>query len=367
MVDGFSTALAPVIPLLMKEFGLSYTGGGALISLFWLTGALLQAPMGFAGRKVSSRTLIGIGLLWTSVFIILTGFASHYDQILVLLVLAGIGQSTFHPYSSALISRIFDIRRRGRALSVNLFGGKAGMFVSTGLVSILIATVNWRMALQVWAFLGIAVATSFLLILRNDRVSGTISKTVHRAPVLTWRIVALTTAYIVYNMNHRGLTAFVPILLVSTGSVSVPEAGALVSLLLLGGAFGELSGGFLADRFGRRMAIAGPMMASALLIHLLVSNGRIGPLGVILALTGLLTFMTAPAIQAHVADLTSAEQRSSIFGLLFTLGIGVGSLSPAIMGIIGDRAGLSAAFYFLVLTNLVGVASAMLLRRTPAI
>ena len=48
---------------LVDELGLNYTEIGSLIGLFMVPGMILALPAGFAGRFMSDRFIVGLGLL----------------------------------------------------------------------------------------------------------------------------------------------------------------------------------------------------------------------------------------------------------------------------------------------------------------
>jgi MFS family permease len=115
---------------------------------------------------------------------------------------------------------------------------------------------------------------------------------------------------------------------------STAAAGTAASAYGLGSIASSLAGGWLADRLGRRSAIALSMFSSA---AAMLALSQVRPLAAILALTvlvGLTTELYRPAAAALMADLVPPEQRVAAFGLwrfAINLGFAVGPLAAGLL------------------------------------
>ena len=87
-------------------------------------------------------------------------------MLLALMVLAGLGNSVFHPADYAILSSAVDQRRMGRAFSIHTFGGHAGFALAPPMIVFLTAAFDWRIALALAAAPGLVV--SLLLALSGD-------------------------------------------------------------------------------------------------------------------------------------------------------------------------------------------------------
>ncbi len=118
---------------------------------------------------------------------------------------------------------------------------------------------------------------------------------------------------------------------------SIAEAGFVVSLYGAGNVMAAAVGGLVADRFGRRNAIAISMFSSAATLLALSQADEIVPIGVLTVLAGLTGEMYRPASSALLADLVPAGQRLPAFALnrlAINLGFAAG---PAFAGLLADR------------------------------
>jgi MFS family permease len=142
---------------------------------------------------------------------------------------------------------------------------------------------------------------------------------------------------------------------------SIAEAGLVVSFYGVGNVIAAGVGGWTADRFGRRNALALSMFSSAATL-LLLSQATPLPLIIVLTtLAGLTGEMYRPAAAALLTDLTPAGERIPAFALnrlAINLGFAAG---PAVAGLLAERsffllflgdALTSAAFGVIALTTL---------------
>jgi MFS family permease len=118
---------------------------------------------------------------------------------------------------------------------------------------------------------------------------------------------------------------------------SIAEAGFVVSLYGAGNVMAAAVGGLVADRLGRRNAIAISMFSSAATLLALSQADEIALIGALTVLAGLTGEMYRPASAALLADLVPAGQRLPAFALnrlAINLGFAAG---PAIAGLLADR------------------------------
>jgi MFS family permease len=151
------------------------------------------------------------------------------------------------------------------------------------------------------------------------------------------------------------------ILYLRSRGYSIAEAGLVVSFYGIGNVVAAGVGGWVADRFGRRNALALSMFSSAVTL-LLLSQAQSLPLIIVLTtLAGMTGEMYRPAAAALLTDLTLAGERIPAFALnrlAINLGFAAG---PAVAGLLAERsffliflgdALTSAAFGVIALTRL---------------
>jgi len=249
-----------------------------------VVGAVFGPIAGALGDRLPPRRLFGAGLLGTACFYFGIGSATAAWQIVVLYGFAAIAVGVCTAITSnALIPRWFA-RRRGVALGISAFGiGLAGVILPP-IIAAVLPDVGWR---AIWHFgaalLAFIVAPLVVLVLRDHPTereglhyltgSGS-SLAVHghrtSSGQLGWRDILKSRNYWLI------ISVFVPVLSTYGGvsynlapyavarGLGEQSAGMLLSLLSTATIVATLALGFLSDRFGNRMLLAGLAVSVAL-------------------------------------------------------------------------------------------------------
>jgi MFS family permease len=118
---------------------------------------------------------------------------------------------------------------------------------------------------------------------------------------------------------------------------SIPESGLVVSFYGIGNVVAAAVGGWVADRFGRRNALALSMFGSAATLLLLSQAASLPLIIVLTTLAGLTGEMYRPAAAALITDLTPAGERIPAFALN-RLAINAGfAAGPAVAGLLAEH------------------------------
>jgi MFS family permease len=118
---------------------------------------------------------------------------------------------------------------------------------------------------------------------------------------------------------------------------SIPESGLVVSFYGIGNVVAAAVGGWVADRFGRRNALALSMFGSAATLLLLSQADSLPLIIVLTTLAGLTGEMYRPAAAALITDLTPAGERIPAFALN-RLAINAGfAAGPAVAGLLAEH------------------------------
>jgi predicted MFS family arabinose efflux permease len=104
---------------------------------------------------------------------------------------------------------------------------------------------------------------------------------------------------------------------------------------------------------GRKQILVSSMLASAVVLAAMALSGG-SPLFVFLvAVLGFFLYATRPVIQAWMLDATPKSMAGSSIGVLFGAQALGGAIGPLLGGLVADRFGLLATFYFLAVTIVI--------------
>jgi FSR family fosmidomycin resistance protein-like MFS transporter len=305
----FHLMLPPLFPWFMREYGLSYTQVGALMTVFFTVSGTGQALAGvLVDRWGAHRILcVGVGLLAASGFLVAAapGVWGLYLGAFV----AGLGNSVFHPADFSLLNHRVSQPRLGHAFSAHGLSGNLG-WVAGPLVMTTVATAaGWRTAGLAAAMIGCtSVAT---LIWRRRDLSDVLDERSHDHPdqqkkrtsvswfsLLTLRLTWVAFGFFFFSTLVLGaIENFGPSLLRDLYGLSLAAATSGLTSYLVGGAVGLLLGGFLvSSEKGQEKLVGLCFLGSA-------------------ALALLLAFAVAPSW--------------SVIGLMAAMGFGVGIATPS--------------------------------------
>ncbi len=158
--------------------------------------------------------------------------------------------------------------------------------------------------------------------------------TFHEYPKQFWIIVGVS---FIDRVGGTMLFPFFSLYITSKFGVGMTEAGIVLGLFSAFGMIGNMIGGALTDKFGRRKLIIAGLIFSAFST---LSLGLVNDMSVLYPLAvfvGLFSSMAGPAHQAMVADILPEEQRTEGFGLLYVIANLAWIIGPTIGGFVANR------------------------------
>jgi MFS family permease len=204
--------------------------------------------------------VVAAGVAIWSVATLFTGFARSFPQLFVSRAFLGIGEASYYPAGTSLLSDYFPKEQRGRTMAIWGAGSTFGIAVGFAGGGYIAEKFGWRSAFFFAAAPGILFALLAFGLrepLRGSAESiGRAMTSMHDASLrkflelmrirtLRATILSQTLLYFVLASNAFWL----PILLTRRFDLSVGKAGLLAGIVLVaGGLIGTLAGGWIADR-----------------------------------------------------------------------------------------------------------------------
>ncbi len=145
-------------------------------------------------------------------------------------------------------------------------------------------------------------------------------------------------------IDHVGGTMLFPffsLYITQHFNVGMTQAGIVLGIFSISGLFGQMIGGALTDKFGRRKLIIGGLIFSALST---LSLGFVNSFSVLIPLAvgiGLLSDIAGPAHSAMIADILPEEKRQEGFGVLRVVGNLAWIIGPTIGGFVAGKSFLA--------------------------
>lgn len=340
-----------------------------LIAL-WTPAAILiglaALPAGWLADRWSARGMIALAFAGMGVFSIVAGFTDGPATMLPVLAAIGIFASVYHPVGIPWIMRVAR-HNPGKALAINgLFGG-IGVGIGGLTAGTLIDLAGWQAAFIVPGVISIAVAVMMALLIRAGRVAEPRHQpsSKHGQPSRDERfrgVSILLVATFASGLTYQVTQSAAPKLfdarvgdLLGDGTFGI---GLLVFVVYFLSGFGQLAGGWLADRWSWKGAY---MVAWCINLPMLWIAATLGGPGLVIVVIVMTTAATSalPAESLLFARFVPERHHGLFFGLRYVLALGAAPIAIQFVAFVQSATGDFAWLYWTLGSTALGVIAAI--------
>ena len=354
VIDSNPALIFALVPVIVSHLRIDLAHAGALVTLLLMTSSITQPVFGFLQDRRPLFPMASLGLLLAGAAMAATGFVTTYAQMVVLVLIAGLGIAAFHPQAVAQAGRASDGRTEW-GIAIFFTGGSTGTAIMSLAIVPLVAAFGPHGTLI--ALLPAAVAAALFARAYSSWMGAESRAAGSPTAASSMRAVAgplslLLSVSILRSAVLTAYLAFLPALVVvRTGSLALGAAA--LAAFLFAGSIGALLGGAAAHRFG------GSIVVTVSLI-----TGMIGLLPVPWLPTPILVpwmFLAGALMFASEAQVTALAQRllpafvGVASSLMMGVGLGLGNLGAFATGALADRRGIQ--FAITAVTLLLGAAA----------
>lgn len=365
--------LPPLFPAFIRDFGLSYSELGLLVTLFFVISGVGQALAGFLVDRVGARPVLFAALASFVAASIAAALAQGYAGLMLAAALAGLGNAPFHPIDFTILNKRVSSKRLGHAFSVHGITGNLGWAVApVFLIGLSTAFGSWRVAYLGGALVGLAVL-ALLFVYRaaiDDRQvrwahegRGAVHVVADEHPMAFLKLPSVWLCFSFFFWTTAALSAiqsFASPALARMYGLPDSVTAFVVTGYMLCGAAGMVLGGFLVARVHRLERTIAAAMALAALLLLLAASGWLPPYAAaaVVALAGFGTGLAGPSRDMLIKRAAPPGATGRVYGTVYS-GLDTGfALAAPVFGAMLDR-GLSGAIF-------VGAAAVLVLGITSA-
>ena len=336
--DMFSNLLSGLLPIFTVLFDLSYVLAGLVAMVFSVTSSMLQPLLGRWFDRTQTTWLLEAGLALNCLCMSLVGISPNYVILLFLVGTGGIGTAAFHPPAFSTVARSSSATRGG-SMGIFLSGGNAGYFLGPIVAGLLVSAFGLQGTLLLLP-IGMLTALLLLRVRVSERPGPYLTKPTQPPNKRLLGLLATITA--LRSITIQVGVTFLPLYLVAKGE-SLLVATGVASTWLGVGVLGQITGGHLSDRIGRRPVIVFSLFVGAAIFYgFLMTTGLISI--ILLALSGGVLFASWSVIVTMASE-AAPDNVGAVSGFMLGFSIGVGGLAALGFGGTADMLGLQTAFY----------------------
>ncbi len=393
------------LPFIRKEFAMSNTQAGALLSLFLFAYALAQLPAGFATSRFGVRRIFTGAMMLTSVFTGLLGTTSSVLGLKIYRFALGLAEGPLPVGIAATINNWFPPHEKGTAAGIFLSSVKFGPVIVPPVCAVIIALWGWREIFIVFAVPGILFSIIWYFLVTEhpsqsarvnqaelDYITGatpvaatttaaavtapasarraapawldTLVRARKLAPLTdnksvfrSWNVLGCALGYCFQLGISNVLLAWIPTYLLSVKKFSVMNMGFVAAAPWVGAVIGNLLGGLASDRLLARRRKPGMMLSAlataGMMYALIHSPADPFSYGMLLFATGVLLSFGFSAYMAYpmgVTDRKTFPIASSVVNMGGQIG---GAIAPLATGMLLDNYGWDYVFSFMAIGSLI--------------
>ncbi len=344
--DLYSSFITPLIPAFVDKLSLSMAQVGLMTGIVRLLSFVVQPCVGYFADRYETRAFMLWGLFSVVFFIPLSGIASNFVLLIIVLSIGSIGSSMFHPPTTGMIP-LYSGARTGFSLSLFNTGGTLAfgigpIFISWYVTRFGLAKMPYTMVfgfiISLFLIKTIPVPTSEKL--QSSGFLGSIKETlgpVIKPIFLIWIVMFLRA------VTGQTFITFMPVYLSDNGH-DLMSLGMIVAVFILAGTLSGLIGGYLSDKIGfkRIFFMSHAFMLPTLLLYLYLPGNFIY-LGAFLA--GFSVLASLP-LGVAMAQKLAPKSRSMVSSLMMGFAYGLGGAISPFIGKLADMYGLESVLFY---------------------
>ena len=226
--------IGSLFPFISKEFNQDVSYLGQLSGFFLLGIGLFQIPGGLFATKYGSRRSAILGILLSSIAVIISSLTTQIAVFVILRFIVGLGMAFFFSAGVTLITTYLGKRSEGTGIgllnSFQAIGGIIGIFGW-----ILVAEVlGWRLSLIMSGILGVAIGLTMIFLLPVEtQVRTTISISLLRKLLFSRYLVSLGVILTATQLAWGLTVSFFVFYLIDRMKISPEFAGIISSIPLI--------------------------------------------------------------------------------------------------------------------------------------
>ena len=353
LVLGTRLTVPTLLPQITAEFGITNTAAGVVVTVMWVTYALVQFPAGMLtdrrGERLILATSMGIATLSVAFFSVAPTLVAFVAASAVF----GLGTGLYGPPRVTIISKTFP-KKDGTVMGFSFAAGNLGAAALPFVAGVLAFRFGWRsgiaFVLPVFVLLGYALWRTVpeSSVSLSETVPGSTRQVASRlnASLRDWTVFLLAGASTLMVFVYQGFTAFLPLYLVTVKGISPPTAAVLFGAFFTTGALVQPLAGYVSDRVGKRGVLVSLTLVHVLALVALPFAGTLTSVSALVVVLGTRAGI-GPINNAFLVGVLPSDVRGAGYGLLRSVFMTIGSTGSIVVGVLADADRFDEAFFVL--------------------
>ncbi len=370
-------SLSVAMPLIAREFGLGPATQGVILSSFFWTYALLQIPGGMLADRFKPRIVIAASTVFWGAFQVLACACTSGLTLVLTRLGLGAAEAPIYPAGGKLNALWMPPTERGRGATLLDGGAPLGAALGALIVSwLIIGFGSWRLAFLTAGACTMLVGVVAWHYIRNSPREHSSTNEAEAAYIEEARLLehqqepvhltgrpldffryrsvwAMFFGWMCFNAVFYGLLTWMPNYLNKTQGFNLEKMGSATFLVFFSGFVGELTGGWIADKWKASGARNNRVMRTLFAVAAVLTTGSLfflsytrNPFTAVALLACTLFFLRWCGLYWCLPSLLGTRNWVGFLGGVMNLGGNIAGMSvPIIVGLIVQRTGS----YFLAL------------------
>ncbi len=321
-------AVAALVPSIAADFALSQFVVGRIIWLYMLPYGVAALFYGPLVRAFDARKVELICMFIFSLANLLAGFSGNITTLFIARFLAGIFGASVIPLGLILIAKHISQDKRGRHIGV-FFGAT---FIASLLGLLLSGLIHWRLIFIIPGILGLALWVLMYIYLPSFKSDLGPFRFGYPEAFKNRIFIRIFVYMFIISLIYHAVQQWLGVYFSTRCSLSQFVISMLITLTSLSGIFGELGGGYLADKLGRLKVINLGISCMFICVFSLLLKLPLSLLGLIMIIWGLGWTFNHVGLSTMLTDLPqgllneAASLNSGVRFIAGGLGAGLGGL-----------------------------------------
>lgn len=359
-------------PYVRSEFTASLQLVGLAVSGYFLLRMVSEFPIGVIGDRIGPKYPLVAGRALAVIGAFICYKTTNIWMLIFARIIWGMGDASFFCIGMTYVSKLFTSERRGRALGVFQAVEMIGSFMGQTVGGYVAGIYGTRMNFLATTIMAVIALVSVTVIKGDGSIEEKRKQTASLIPsraemrkVLNRTVIVACLINLVTMMNNNGLqNTILPIYVTEVIGIELTRYAFLVSASTVGSVTGNLVGGTLSDKIGRKKVLLAGLGVGIIAYAGITMFTGFYTLLSMMFLNGLFWGVVYGVVPAFIADAVPDEVRGIGIGTFRTFMDLGGLVGPMVMSSLAEAVGGVQGYMYAFYTGIFMMVGLMVITMT---